>query len=70
MDFCFFVLQVDDRGRTHSPILLTRPLRRTVSNLQHMARLAINQRLQHRDRAALDLPAAIEDYLREYPYTQ
>jgi hypothetical protein len=35
-----------------------------------MARLAINQRLQQRDLAALDLPAAIEDYLREYPYTQ
>ncbi|XP_065338264.1 suppressor of cytokine signaling 3-like isoform X1 [Cloeon dipterum] len=61
---------VDDSGRMHSPILLTQPLRCRVSTLQHLARLAINQRLQSRDLPALKLPKTTEDYLREYPYRQ
>lgn len=64
---------VDLRGHMYSPILLTRPKRRSVPSLQHLSRVAINQRLQPRREVAipaLNLPPAIEAYLRDYPYTQ
>ncbi|KAF4523045.1 hypothetical protein B566_EDAN012774 [Ephemera danica] len=65
---------VDLRGHMYSPILLTRPKRRAVPTLQHLARIAINQRLpqnpQQRNIVSLNLPASIETYLRDYPYTQ
>lgn len=58
---------VDAQGKVYSPITIRQPLKRSVSPLKHLCRLAINMSLP-RSCSAVRLPPALCQYIDEYPY--
>lgn len=58
---------VDHEGNTFSPIDIRRPLRRTVSSLQHLCRLALNTSSCSTPSDAI-LPPALRSFLKRYPH--
>lgn len=63
---------LDGHGRRDLPIVLTRPLYREPSSLQHLCRIAYNRSAKTPAvpacRTLEPLPSALKDYLREYPH--
>lgn len=58
---------VDLSGQIYSPITIRQPLKRCVSSLKHLSRLAVNQAF-HRPTVTLRLPAPLAAYIDEYPF--
>ncbi|XP_066986706.1 uncharacterized protein [Macrobrachium rosenbergii] len=58
---------VDTQGKMYSPLTIRQPLLRSVPTLKHLSRLAINLSLP-RSCSATRLPAALSQYIDEYPY--
>lgn len=67
---------LDGHGRRDLPIVLTRPLYRQPASLQHLCRIALNRSAASvaaatsstSCRTVEPLPAALKDYLRDYPH--
>ncbi|KAH7985885.1 hypothetical protein HPB52_025330 [Rhipicephalus sanguineus] len=69
---------LDGHGRRDLPIVLTRPLYREPASLQHLCRIALNRSAatvaaatstsSSMCRTVEPLPAALKDYLRDYPH--
>lgn len=61
---------LDGHGRRDLPIVLTRPLYREPSSLQHLCRIAYNRSAKPPAacRTLEPLPSALKDYLRDYPH--
>ncbi|XP_050032549.2 uncharacterized protein [Dermacentor andersoni] len=65
---------LDGHGRRDLPIVLTRPLYREPASLQHLCRIALNRSAGAVTAASSEcrdvepLPAALKDYLRDYPH--
>ncbi|KAL1471873.1 hypothetical protein MTO96_023448 [Rhipicephalus appendiculatus] len=67
---------LDGHGRRDLPIVLTRPLYREPASLQHLCRIALNRSAasvaaatsSSTCRTVEPLPAALKDYLRDYPH--
>ncbi|XP_037571054.1 cytokine-inducible SH2-containing protein isoform X2 [Dermacentor silvarum] len=63
---------LDGHGRRDLPIMLTRPLYREPASLQHLCRIALNRSagaaVAAASRTVEPLPAALKDYLRDYPH--
>lgn len=63
---------LDGHGRRDLPIVLTRPLYREPHSLQHLCRIAYNRSAKAAavppHRTLEPLPAALKDYLRDYPH--
>lgn len=57
---------LDGHGRRDLPIMLARPLYRELLPLQHLCRLALNRAAAARPLAPM--PAALRDYVNDYPH--
>ncbi|XP_075232133.1 cytokine-inducible SH2-containing protein-like isoform X2 [Lycorma delicatula] len=62
---------IDSTGQMYSHILLTKPLcqKEKFPTLQHLSRLAINKLSKNGHVPITSLPAPMNRYLQEYPYT-
>lgn len=63
----------DGHGRRDLPTVLTRPLYRKPASLQHLCRIALNRSASvtsscSQCRTVEPLPAALKEYLRDYPH--
>ncbi|CAN8030412.1 hypothetical protein HPB47_024321 [Ixodes persulcatus] len=62
---------LDGHGRRDLPIMLTRPLYRELLPLQHLCRLALNRAAASAgpaNAALATMPAALRDYVNDYPH--
>lgn len=61
---------LDGHGRRDLPIMLSRPLYRDPSSLQHLCRLALNRVAASKpsNDVGTPLPTALRDYLKDYPH--
>lgn len=59
---------LDGHGRRDLPIMLARPLYRQLLPLQHLCRLALNRAAAASPAALAPMPAALRDYVNDYPH--